>query len=159
MVCKRCQECPGSHTFHLLGTTTQGYTILYTCPAKTKNFRGDDKDFVESFEEHLRELEGTPWIWIFDCQGFTAKHMLSLENTRGLVRVLYEKHEESLKGAYIVHQAWYAHLFLKILMPFLKKETRDDIHSIRGSTLETIVELEQHGIPSSLLSCLREPPS
>lgn len=157
MRCPKCITNPDAHSFVNLGKTPNGVSIFYTCPAKAKDYR-DEPKFLEYFEAHLSEAEGQPWIWIFDCQGFTQKHATSLSTGKGLIRLLEEKHKHMLQNIFIVHEAWHFHALLSVLMPFVKKEARKRMHQLTGSTLEIMVKLEKQGIPMNMLSCLREAP-
>lgn len=157
MACPKCQVNPESHSFVYLGKIPNGVSIFYTCPAKAKDYK-DEQNFLHYFSAHLAQAEGQPWIWIFDCQGFAAKHVTSLSTAKGLVHILQEKHKHFLQGIYIVHEAWHFHALLKVIMPFIKKEARKRIFQVTGSTLEILTKLEQQGIPMNMLSSLREVP-
>lgn len=153
--CPKCAIVPGSHSFEKLGILATGVGVFYTCPAKAKDYKDEDK-FVDYFKYHLKETGKDPWIWIFDCQGFGAKHMTSMENTRALVHLLQNEHTHTLQSVYLVQEAWHFHSFLKMAIPLLHKQTRQKLHQIKGHTLEVIVELEKKGIPMGYLQCLRQ---
>jgi hypothetical protein len=58
---------------------------------------------------------------------------------------------------YVVNEAWYFHLFLKTVKPFMKAETKAKLHQITGSSLEAAVQLGKEGIPFSISKRIREP--
>lgn len=157
MPCPKCQVNPGAHSFVNLGMTPNGISVFYTCPAKAKDYK-DEPNFVSYFKAHLEEAEGKPWIWIFDCQGFTQKHTSSIETGKGLIRLLDERHKNILQAVYMVHEAWHFHALFSMLKPFIKKEARKKMIQLTGSTLEILVKLEKAGIPMNMLSCLRKIP-
>lgn len=154
--CPKCDILPGSHSFDKLGVLPSGVSVFYTCPAKAKDYKDEDK-FIDYFKYHLHETGNQPWIWIFDCHGFGVKHMTSMETTRSLVHLLQNEHTHTLQAVYLVQEAWHFHSFMKMALPLLQKQTRQKLQQIKGNTLEVLVELEKKGIPMHLLQCLRHP--
>lgn len=144
MSCPKCQLGRKAHSFEAKGTLQNGVRIFYTCPAEREEF--NDDNFLEEFSHHLQATENKPWIWIFDCKGYQAKHMLSLKDSMGLLRLFETTYRHSLQAMYVINEAWYFHLFLKSVKPFMKKETSEKLHQIKGSPLETTVELQKRGI-------------
>ena len=155
MPCKKCQEGRNAHSFENLGTLQNGVSIFYTCPARRSDFH--DTSFLPDFSKHLEETNGKPWIWIFDCQSYQAKHMLSLKDSLGLLHLFETTYRDSLKAVYIVNEAWYFHLFLKTVKPFMKQETKQKLHQISGSALEAAVELNKRELPFSISKRIRDP--
>ena len=149
MPCSKCAEHPNLHSFHHIGTTKQGYEIIYTCPSKTHNFNGADSKFVDYFDEHLRIIEGKSWVWIFDCRGYTMKHMLSIDNLRKLVSYLYKDHADRLQGSYVVHAGPFFNQMLKLALPLLKKDAQKRIHILPSQPLDALLHLEQEGFLTS----------
>lgn len=152
--CPKCAIIPGSHSFERLGVLSSGVSVFYTCPAKAKDYKDEDK-FVDYFKYHLKETGQHPWIWIFDCKGFGTKHMTSLDNTKALIHLLQHEHTQTLQAVYFVQEAWHFHNFMKMAMPLVQKQTRQKLHQIPGETLEVMIELEKKGIPMHLLQPLR----
>lgn len=155
MVCKKCAEGQNVHNFENLGKLESGVQVYYTCPARRQLF--DDRNFLEEFDLHLQETGTTPWIWIFDCKEYQAKHMLNLGNSLGLLKLFETKYKNTLQAMYIVNEAWYFHLFLKTVKPFMKEETKAKMHQIAGSSLEAAVELNRNGIPFRISKRIRDP--
>jgi hypothetical protein len=152
--CPKCAAVPGSHSFEKLGVLPTGVSVFYTCPAKAKDYK-DEANFVDYFKYHLKEIGNNPWVWIFDCHGFSTKHMTSMETTKNLVHLLQNEHTHILQAIYLVQEAWHFHTFMKMALPLLKTNTRQKLHQIKGGTLEVLVELEKRGIPMNYLQCLR----
>lgn len=155
MSCEKCQKGQNAHSFEDLGTLQNGVRVFYTCPARRDYFY--DEDFLHDFGQHLESTEQKPWIWIFDCQGYEAKHMLSLGDSLGLLRLFETTYRDSIQAMYIVNEAWYFHLFLKTVRPFMKQETRQKLHQISGSPLEAAAALSLFGIPFAISKRIREP--
>ena len=155
MTCERFKQGQNAHSFEDVGTLPSGIRVFYTCPARREDF--NDKNFVEEFSQHLQATEQKPWIWIFDCQEYEAKHMLSLRNSLGLLRLFETTYRNSLQAMYVVNESWYFHLFLKSVKPFMKSETRGKLHQIQGSALEAAAELSRYGVPFSVSKRIREP--
>lgn len=149
MPCAKCVENPDSHSFHHIGVTKQGYEIIYTCPAKTLQFNGSDPQFVDYFDQHLRVLDGKPWVWIFDCKDYTVKHMLSIENVRKLVNYLYKEHTDRLQGSYVLHAGPFFSYMMKFVMPLLQKETQKRIHVLPSRPLDALLHMEQAGFSTN----------
>jgi hypothetical protein len=155
MACAKCRQGRNAHSLENLGTLPNGVRVFYTCPARRDDF--NDNDFLTDFSQHLQATEGKPWIWLFDCQDYEAKHMLSLKDSMGLLRLFETTYKDSLQGMYVVNEAWYFHLFLKTVKPFMKAETKAKLHQITGSSLEAAVQLGKEGIPFSISKRIREP--
>lgn len=155
MVCEKCRRGQNAHSFEDLGTLQNGVRVFYTCPARRDDFK--DNTFLADFGKHLEATEQKPWIWIFDCQGYEAKHMLGLRDSLGLLRLFETTYRNSLQAMYVVNEAWYFHLFLKTVKPFMKQETCEKLHQISGSPLEAAAELGKSGIPFSISKRIREP--
>ncbi len=144
MACQKCKQGRRAHSFESLGTIQNGVRVFYTCPAQREDF--NDDNFLEEFDQHLQATENKPWIWIFDCEGYQAKHMLGLKDSLGLLRLFETTYKDSLQAMYVINEAWYFHIFLKTVKPLMKKETQAKLHQISGSRLETAVELQKCGI-------------
>jgi hypothetical protein len=155
MACPKCQQGRKAHSFEHLGTLQNSVNVFYTCPARRDDFHDDN--FLQDFSQHLQATNGAPWIWIFDCQKYEAKHMLSLKDSLGLLHLFETTYKDSLQAMYIVNEAWYFHLFLKTVKPFMKSETRAKLHQIQGSALEAAVQLDKRGIPFSMSQRIRQP--
>ena len=155
MSCPSCAQGRNKHSFEYLGTLQNGVRIYYTCPARREDI--DDANFLGEFNQHLQATEQKPWIWIFDCQAYEAKHMLSLKNSLGLLRLFETTYKDSLQAMYIVNEALYFHLFLKTVKHFMKTETKAKIQNIEGSQLEAAVALNKEGIPFAISKRIREP--
>jgi hypothetical protein len=155
MPCEKCAKGHKAHSFENLGTLQNGVNVFYTCPARRDDF--DDDNFLEDFGQHLQETNQKPWIWIFDCNNYEAKHMLGLKDSLGLLRLFETIYKDSLQAMYVVNEAWYFHLFLKTVKPFMKAETRSKLQQISGSPLQAAAELDRRGIPFTLSQRIREP--
>ena len=149
MPCKKCAENPNSHSFHHIGTTKQGYEIIYTCPSKTHNFNGADPDFVNYFDEHLRIIEGKSWVWVFDCKDYSVMHMLSVENLRKLVNYLYKHHADRLHASYVIHAGPFFSQMMKLVLPLLKKDAQNRIHILPSHPLDALLHMEQQGFSTT----------
>lgn len=155
MSCSKCLQGKKAHSFENLGTLQNGVRVFYTCPARRDDF--DDNNFLHDFGQHLQATENKPWIWIFDCQEYQARHMLGIRDSLGLLHMFETIYKDSLQAMYVVNEAWYFHLFLKTVKPFMKQETAAKLHQIRGTSLQAILDLETRGIPCSMTVRLREP--
>lgn len=145
MSCVKCKEYPNSHSFYHIGTTNQGFEIIYTCPSKTLHFNGSDPLFVEYFDEHLRVLNGKPWVWIFDCKNYTMKHMVSIENLRKLTKYLYKEHSHRLQASYVLHASPFFSQMMKLVLPLLTKDDQKRIHILPSQPLDALIRMEKEG--------------
>lgn len=154
MPCPKCEIDPKAHSFEKLVQLKNGTNVFYTCPAKATDYR-DEPMFLTYFKHHL-ELPGkNPWIWIFDVHGFGLKHCTSMDTMLGLMKMLETDHKDTLQAIYFVNESIHFHNLLTLIKPFLKKEHKARMHSIKGNSLHTLTELEKRGIPMTALSCLR----
>lgn len=144
MVCEACLKDPKTHSFFKVGQTLDGKNIFYTCPAKSKEY-GHAPNIVKHYKAHLDETGPYPWIWIFDCNGFGIKHMSSLEVGKALAKLIDEEYSETLHAIYIVNEAWQIKALIDIIWGLIKKTTRQKVHHVKGSALETIVSFEKLG--------------
>lgn len=149
MPCSKCAANPNSHSFHHIGTTKQGYEIIYTCPSKTIGFDGSDPHFVKYFDEHLRVIDGKAWVWIFDCRDYTLKHMLSMENLRNLVSYLSSNHTDRLQASYVLHAGSFFSQMMKLVKPLLKKDAQSRIQIVPSQPMDALVHLEREGFLTS----------
>jgi hypothetical protein len=153
MVCEACEKVPGTHSFSRIGRTTKGEFVFYTCPARSKEY-GNAPNIVKHYKEHLNETGNQPWIWIFDCTDFGLKHMSSLEVGKALAKLIDEEYSHSIQAIYIVNEAWQIKALIDIIWGLIKKTTRQKVHHIKGSTLETIYNLEKVGLDKPSISWL-----
>lgn len=145
MVCEACLKVPGTHSFSRIGRTAKGENVFYTCPARSKEY-GDAPGIVKHYKAHLDQTGNEPWIWIFDCTGFGVRHMSSLETGKALAKLIDTDYSNTIQAIYIINEAWQIKALIDLIWALIKKATRQKVHHVKGSTLETITNLEKVGL-------------
>lgn len=146
MTCQKCQKSNGkAHSFHSIGKTANGTTILFTCPADAYS----DDDSVNNFQyykEHFDAIQGN-WIWVVDYRNFS--NYITVENGKLIVEYLLKHHKDRLVGFYLYKPTTFFSVFLTIVSPFIPESSRRKIHTYSESALELIADLQRLGLPSS----------
>ena len=126
-ICPICLEHPGSHSFHKLKETADGISIFYTCPSKA--IRHNDHDgIINHYEGVMGANNNKPWIWIFDCQGFSLKHAMEIQISVSLAKLINEKYSHNLQKIIITNPTWHIHTTLALVKPFLSERILNLIH-------------------------------
>jgi len=129
--CPVCAQDPMSHS---LKQVHPG--VFYTKPAEATKYW--DKDgIIEHYDGVLGAHEGA-WKWIFDAEGFSAKHMFEVDVTIGIARLITQKYSMNLQEIQIVNPSWVVTMTLHIVRPFLSKRVLDLIH-VQQVLKETLI--------------------
>lgn len=124
-ICPICAINPGSHSFYKLKETIDNKSIFYTCPAKAT--RHDDYEgIVAHYEGMLNDNGNQPWIWIFDCRGFSLIHAEQVRISIAIAKLINKS--ESLKKIIITNATWHINTTLTIVQPFLSQRIKNLIH-------------------------------
>lgn len=124
MKCAVCEAEPGSHSLREIGVTEDGVVMFYTCPAEAKkynDYEGIMRHYEDTFEDRIGD--GTPWIWVFDCNGFTLRHLVEINVAIGIVS-LVTRFSEHLQKVVVVNPYWIVHVTMNLLRPFMSEELR-----------------------------------
>lgn len=117
-VCPKCFIEPGSHSFEKINETQNGVSVFYSCPSKAKYYN-DNEGILDHYDGLLKNNENKPWIWIFDCKGFSMKHAKNLTLAKNLAILINVKYSKNLKKIIIINSTWHINITLKCVMPFL----------------------------------------
>ena len=124
MKCSICEAEPGSHSLREVGVK-DGVVIFYTCPAeasKYNDYEGIMRHYEDTFEDRIGD--GTPWIWIFDCKGFTLKHLVEINVAIGIASLVSSRFADNLQKVIVINPYWIVQLTMNLLRPFMGKELR-----------------------------------
>jgi CRAL/TRIO domain len=124
MKCTVCEAEPESHSLREVGVTADGVVIFYTCPAEAKKYNDYDgimRHYEDTFEDRIGD--GTPWIWVFDCKGFTLRHLVEINVAIGIVS-LVTRFSENLQKIVVVNPYWIVQLTMNLLRPFMSEALR-----------------------------------
>jgi hypothetical protein len=99
----------------------------YTCPAKSSNSK-DHKAILGYYDKVLtQEKKDKKWRWVFDCDGFDERHACQTSLAYGIIKLINEKHGESLVEIKIMNYTWHVQAMINVLWPFLGKKMRSII--------------------------------
>ena len=132
MKCAICEAEPGSHSLREVGVK-DGVVIFYTCPAEAKKYNDYDgimKHYEDTFEDRIGD--DTPWIWVFDCKGFTLRHLVEINIAIGIV-TLVSRFSDNLQKVIVVNPYWIVQLTMNLLKPFMSEALRLKI-TVAGSS-------------------------
>lgn len=124
MKCSICEAEPGSHSLREIGVR-EGVVIFYTCPAeasKYNDYEGIMRHYEDTFEDRIGD--GTPWIWIFDCKGFTLKHLVEINVAIGIASLVSSRFADNLQKVIVINPYWIVQLTMNLLRPFMGEELR-----------------------------------
>ena len=123
-VCAICENDPSSHSFKNVGTF-DGITCYYTCPSKATKYN-DAAGIVEHYDGVLSE-NSNKWIWFFDANKFTMKHLLEINVGIQLAKLISSKFSHSLVKIVILNPTWHIAVVIKLVTPFLNNHMKSII--------------------------------
>ena len=124
-ICWICDREPESHSFSKIGYHLD-CNIFYSCPAKATKYYDRD-GILGHYDATLAYNGDNPWIWIFDCSGFSLKHAMEISVATGLAKLLEEKYSKNLEKIYIINSNWWINISINVVWPFLSTATRSRI--------------------------------
>ena len=125
--CPICFHEPSSHSFYVINNI-KNMNVIYSCPAKaTKYF--ESSGVLEHIDIVLKNIYTSPWIWIFDCDGFTLKHASQTSTSLGIADMITNKYGENLKKVWIINPTWGFNIVLNMMKPIL------------GNKLSSLIEI------------------
>jgi hypothetical protein len=95
---------------------------MYTKPADATRY-WDRDGILFHYDNSLSQISGD-WIWIFDAEGFSAKHMFEIGVATGLARLISTKYSERLRNIIIANPTPIVELVVIIVKPFLNKRMK-----------------------------------
>ncbi len=141
MTCKYCQQTPSFHSFELLGSMPNGYTIYFSSLEKAKE-KHITKESLPEYTQHLDTASQTPWVWIIDCRGLKLEHIPKLKVCKLLVEVFQERYKHTLMSVFILYPTWHVTTTLNALKPFLSADAKAKI-----ALCESPIFLMEKGVP------------
>lgn len=122
MECPICAIDPTSHSLKRLENLEDGAIVMYTKPADATRY-WDRDGILFHYDNALSQISGD-WIWIFDAEGFSAKHMFEIDVATSLARLISTKHSKHLRKIIIKNPSPIVELVVIIVKPFLNKKMR-----------------------------------
>lgn len=145
IICQDCKKDPKSHSLKNLGIHN-GITYFYTCPAKAKKY--NDADGIIIHYDGVLSQNKTDWIWVFDGDGFTTKHLLEIDVGVKLSKLITKKYSHNLKKIIVINPSWNIKLVLELLYPFLNNYLKSKIEILENPSLDDIV-VKRRGDPEA----------
>jgi hypothetical protein len=122
MDCPICAIDPTSHSLKRLENLEDGTVVMYTKPAEATRYWDRDGILIH-YDNSLSQISGN-WIWIFDAEGFSTKHMFEIGVATSLARLISSKYSEHLRKIVITNPSPIVELVVIIVKPFLNKRMR-----------------------------------
>jgi hypothetical protein len=122
MECPVCALDPTSHSLKRLEELEDGTVVMYTKPAEATRY-WDRDGILFHYDNSLSQISGD-WIWIFDAEGFSAKHMFEIGVATSLAHLISSKYSERLRKIIITNPSPIVELVVIIVKPFLNKRMR-----------------------------------
>lgn len=123
-ICPVCEIDSSSHSLKNLGTKN-GVTYFYTCPAIATKY-DDCKGIIFHYNGVLSENQNN-WIWVFDCKGFTTKHLFEIQVAISLAKLISQNFSHNLDKILIINPTWHVKNIIDLVSPFLNKKLRSII--------------------------------
>lgn len=123
-ICKICEEDPTSHSFKIVGTYNN-IIYYYTCPAEATKYY--DTEGIVNHYDLLLSSNKNKWAWIFDCKGFSSKHLLEIKVGIELAKLITSKHSDRLEKIVIINKNIYINTIIALIYPFLNTTIQNKI--------------------------------
>jgi hypothetical protein len=123
-ICPICEADPTSHSLKNLGTKNN-ITYFYTRPAIATKYN-DYKGILYHYNGVLSENVNN-WIWVFDCKGFTTKHLFEIQVGIGLAKLITQNFSHNLDKILIINPTWHVKTIIDLVSPFLNKKLKSII--------------------------------
>lgn len=120
MECPICAIDPTSHSLKRLENLEDGTVVMYTKPAEATRY-WDRDGILFHYDNSLSQISGD-WIWIFDAEGFSVKHMFEIGVATSLAHLISSKYSERLRKIIITNPSPIVELVVIIVKPFLNKK-------------------------------------
>lgn len=117
--CPVCALDPTSHSLKKIGMFDDDTVIMYTKPADASRY-WDRDGIIVHYDNVLSKIE-KKWMWIFDAEGFSYKHMVEIDVATSLARLISSKYSHSLQKIIIINPSFIVNIMLTIVTPFLSK--------------------------------------
>jgi len=123
-ICNICADDPTSHSFKNIGIN-DNITYYYTCPAKASKYY--DADGIIYHYDGVLSENTNKWIWVFDCQDFTTKHLLEINVGIKLAKLITNKFSHNLEKILIINPTWHIKTVIELVSPFLNRHIKSII--------------------------------
>jgi len=118
--CPICARDPTSHSLKKIGMFDEDTVIMYTKPADASRY-WDRDGIIVHYDNVLSKIE-KKWMWIFDAEGFSYKHMIEIDVATSLARLISAKYSDSLQKITIINPSFVVNIMLNIVTSFLSKK-------------------------------------
>jgi len=121
MECPVCAQDPTSHSLKRL-EDEDGIAVMYTKPAEATRY-WDRDGILFHYDNALSKIHGD-WMWIFDADEFSIKHMMEIGVATSLAQLISTKYSEHLRKIIIKNPTPIVELAIILVRPFLNKKMR-----------------------------------
>lgn len=142
--CSLCTMDPGTHSFEKVGTN-HGIHVFYTCFGKAKDYSNKAAIERHIYGELAKIDMSSPWIWVFNCDGFNMKHAMQIHVAMGLAQLIKREFSERLQQVIILNSGSVTEGLINQILPLFDRSSLSILHSLRGSPLEIYMALKRLG--------------
>ncbi len=120
-ICPICAENHLQHSVYIRGRSTDGAPIVYTRPAEA-NMYDDHEGIVAHFRALAARLHAAgSWLWVFDADGLSFRHILDPRTGIRIARALSEEFGDSVTAIHVLNANSLLRMCLAIVRPFLSE--------------------------------------
>ncbi len=124
-ICPICAENPQNHSFSYINDV-DGIAVFYSCPGHAIKYT-ENEGILEHIDGMLRELDGKPWKWIIDGNGFTLKHAMQVNLAISIIRLFTNNYSTSLQEIMVINPSGYVHTIISVIWPLLSESMKSMI--------------------------------
>jgi hypothetical protein len=110
-ICAICAKEPSAHSFKKI-SEKNGVCTFYTKPASATRYN-DTAGILAHIENSLLSIGNKKWAWLFDSDGFEARHALELQTARGIVQLIQSKYGAQLHEIIFINNCWHIKAVIK----------------------------------------------
>ena len=136
--CNICDNDPSSHSLKNIGII-DNVTYYYTCPAKATKY--NDMVGIRKHYDGVLSENTNQWIWVFDCNKFTTKHLLEVNVAIELAKLISTKFSTTLNSIIIINPTWHILVIMRIVSPFLNNHMKSIIKILGRCDMQYVLGL------------------
>ena len=110
-ICAICAKDPTAHSFKKIADKN-GVVTFYTKPSTATQY-SDSENTLKHIEKYLQSIGQKRWIWLFDSDGFDAKHAMELGMARSILDLIQNKYNNQLDQIIFINNSWHIKAVIK----------------------------------------------
>jgi hypothetical protein len=110
-ICAICAKDPTAHSFKKIADKN-GIVTFYTKPSAATRY-SDAENALKHLENSLQSIGQKKWTWLFDGDGFDAKHAMELGMARSILDLIQNKYINQLHQIILINSSWHIKAVIK----------------------------------------------